>query len=37
MLRVGRKAFTQRALAEGLLVFALAAWWWSSRHLPASA
>jgi NitT/TauT family transport system permease protein/sulfonate transport system permease protein len=36
MLRVGRKAFTQRALAEGLLVFALAAWWWSSRHLPAS-
>jgi len=36
MLRAARKAFTEWALAECLLVFALAAWWWSSRHLPAS-
>jgi NitT/TauT family transport system permease protein/sulfonate transport system permease protein len=26
----------QRAIADGLVVLALAAWWWSSRHLPAS-
>src|SRR5688500_6839618 len=26
----------QRAVADGLVVLALAAWWWSSRHLPAS-
>src|SRR5689334_11029259 len=37
MLSAARKAFTQRGLAEGLVVFALAVWWWSSRHLPASA
>ena len=30
------KTLGQRAIADGLVVLALAAWWWSSQHLPAS-
>jgi NitT/TauT family transport system permease protein/sulfonate transport system permease protein len=30
------RAIGQRAIADGLIVLALAAWWWSSRHLPAA-
>jgi NitT/TauT family transport system permease protein/sulfonate transport system permease protein len=30
------RTFGQRAVADALVVLALAAWWWSSRHLPPS-
>ena len=31
-----RQALGQRAIAESLVLLALAGWWWSSTHLPAA-